>query len=322
MKGVTVPGNRERAFESTRQGRPDQPPNILFILADDLGWADLGCYGSTTIRTPNLDQLAAQGIRFTHGYAGSPWCSSTRISLYTGRYPGRLQAGLEEPLVTRSPENGIPEGHPTLSSLLVEAGYATAMFGKWHCGWLPWYSPLRIGFETFFGNFDGALDYFEHVDTLGKADLYEGETPVEEVGYYTEIISERAAEYITAHRNRPFYVQLNYTAPHWPWEGPDDHEVGQEIRRRYQQRWEHSPLMHLDGGSIAKYGELVEAMDAGIGQVLAALDRAGAADNTIVVFSSDNGGNAGRKTGRSWGRKATSPKAASVSRSSWPGRKR
>ncbi len=285
-----MPGNRERVFESTRQGRPDQPPNILFILADDLGWADLGCYGSTTIRTPNLDQLAAQGIRFTHGYAGSPWCSSTRISLYTGRYPGRLQAGLEEPLVTRSPENGIPEGHPTLSSLLVEAGYATAMFGKWHCGWLPWYSPLRIGFETFFGNFDGALDYFEHVDTLGKADLYEGETPVEEVGYYTEIISERAAEYITAHRNRPFYVQLNYTAPHWPWEGPDDHEVGQEIRRRYQQRWEHSPLMHLDGGSIAKYGELVEAMDAGIGQVLAALDRAGAADNTIVVFSSDNGG--------------------------------
>ncbi|EHK89351.1 n-acetylgalactosamine-6-sulfate sulfatase [Saccharomonospora azurea SZMC 14600] len=263
---------------------------MIVILADDLGWKDLGCYGSTAIRTPNLDRLAAEGLRFTHGYAGSPWCSSTRISLYTGRYPGRLPAGLEEPLVTRSEGHGIPADHPTLPSLLAGAGHRTAMFGKWHCGWLPWYSPLRIGFQTFFGNLDGALDYFEHVDTLGRPDLYEGETPVEQVGYYTDLISDRAAEYVAADHGAPFYLQLNYTAPHWPWEGPGDSDVGRDIRARYDREWTRSPLMHLDGGSVAKYGELVEAMDAGIGRVLNALAAAGRSDNTIVVFTSDNGG--------------------------------
>lgn len=217
-------------------GRPPEPPNILFILADDLGWADLGCYGSTEIRTPNLDRLAGEGLLFRHGYACSPWCSSTRIGLYTGRYPTRLQAGLEEPLTTRAEGNGIPADQPTLSSLLLAAGYETAMFGKWHCGWLPWYSPLRIGFQSFYGNFDGAIDYFEHLNTTGEADLYEGETPVEEAGYYTSLISDRAAEFVAADRTGPFYVQLNYTAPHWPWEGPGDRDVGAEIRRRFSRQ--------------------------------------------------------------------------------------
>ncbi len=272
-------------------GRPAEPPNVLFILADDLGWADLGCYGSSAIRTPNLDRLAGEGLLFRHGYACSPWCSSTRIGLYTGRYPTRLPAGLEEPLTTHAEGNGIPADHPTLSSLLLTAGYETAMFGKWHCGWLPWYSPLRIGFQTFFGNFDGAIDYFEHVNTVGEADLYEGETSVEETGYYTSLISERAAEYVAAaDRTGPFYVQLNYTAPHWPWEGPDDRAVGVEIRRRFDGQRTPTPLIHPDGGSLAKYAELVEAMDEGVGRVLTALSDAGRADNTIVVFTSDNGG--------------------------------
>ena len=284
-----IPGKRI-SFESLRRGRPARIPNILYVLADDLGWGDLACYGSTSIRTPNLDRLAAEGVRFTHAYAGSSWCSPTRISLYTGRFPTRLPAGLEEPLATHTEGNGIPEGHPTLASLTAEAGYRTAMFGKWHCGWLPWYSPLRIGFHTFFGNFDGAMDYFEHVNTIGEHDLYEGETPVERVGYYTDLISDRAAEFVAANSAEPFYVQLNYTAPHWPWEGPHDHEVGREIRGRYDEAWTHSPLMHFDRGSLAKYGEMVEAMDAGIGRVLTALANARKSDNTIVIFTSDNGG--------------------------------
>ncbi|MGC5332240.1 sulfatase family protein [Micromonospora sp. DT62] len=271
-------------------GRPGEPPNILFILADDLGWADLGCYGASGIRTPNLDRLAAEGIRFRHGYACSPWCSSTRIGLYTGRYPTRLPAGLEEPLTTHTERNGIPADQPTLSSLLLATGYQTAMFGKWHCGWLPWYSPLRIGFQTFYGNFDGAIDYFEHINTIGEADLYEGETPVEEAGYYTSLISDRAAEFVAANRESPFYLQLNYTAPHWPWEGPDDREVGAEIRRRFSEQPVPTPLIHPDGGSLAKYAELIEEMDAGVGKVLTALADAGRAENTIVVFTSDNGG--------------------------------
>lgn len=164
------------------------------------------------------------------------------------------------------------------------------MFGKWHCGWLPWYSPLRIGFKTFFGNLDGAMDYFEHIGTLGQADLWEGETPVELTGYYTDLISERSAEWVAAERDQPFYLQLNYTAPHWPWEGRGDAEVGAEIRRRYENGTDPFPLLHKDAGSLAKYAELVEAMDDGIGVVLDALAAAGKSDNTMVMFCSDNGG--------------------------------
>lgn len=282
--------NRHEApFRSRGTGRTD-PPNLIFILADDLGWGDLGCYGSTDIATPNLDRLAAEGVRFTDAYAGSSWCSPTRVGLYTGRNPGRLPIGLEEPLQTRSEAMGIPDDHPTLPSLLVDAGYETAMFGKWHCGWLPWYSPLRIGFQTFFGNLDGAMDYFEHIGTLGEHDLFEGETPVEMTGYYTDMISERAADFVAAERSTPFYLQLNYTAPHWPWEGRDDAEVGRYIREEYERGEVPFPLLHLDGGSLAKYGELVEAMDDGIGLVLDALAEAGRTDDTMIVFCSDNGG--------------------------------
>lgn len=279
----------ETPFVSRGRGRTDSP-NIIFILADDLGWADLGCFGSTEIQTPHLDRLAAEGVRFTHAYAGSSWCSPTRFSLYTGRNPGRISAGLEEPLRMRTESNGIPAEHPTLPSLLGDAGYETAMFGKWHCGWLPWHSPMKIGFQTFFGNLDGALDYFEHIGTLGESDLWEGETPVEETGYYTDMISERAAEFVAAERDRPFYLQLNYTAPHWPWEGRGDAEVGAQIRRDYEEGIVSLPILHEDAGSLAKYGELVEAMDDGIGLVVDALASAGRTDNTIIVFCSDNGG--------------------------------
>jgi arylsulfatase A-like enzyme len=280
----------ERPFQSRGAGRPATRPNLIFILADDLGWADLGCFGSPHIRTPNLDGLAAEGVRFTHAYAGSSWCSPTRFSLYTGRTPGRLEAGLEEPLRTHNEQNGIPAGHPTLPSLLVGAGYDTAMIGKWHCGWLPWHSPLKIGFQRFFGNLDGACDYFEHIGTLGQPDLYEGETPVDEVGYYTDLISERAAAYVAEARANPFYLQVNYTAPHWPWEGRGDAAVGSQIRADYEGGRALLPLLHTDGGSLAKYAELVETMDEGIGRILDALVEAGKATDTLVVFCSDNGG--------------------------------
>jgi arylsulfatase A-like enzyme len=282
-------GTEERRFESETRQRHG-PPNILWIMADDLGWGDLGCYGSLHNRTPVLDELARQGLRFTHAYAGSATCSPTRVSLYTGRYPGRLEVGLEEPLRTRSEQHGIPTDHPTLPSMLAAAGYQTAMFGKWHCGWLPWFSPLRIGFDQFFGNLDGAMDYFTHVDTVGQSDLYEGETPIEMHGYYTTILAERAAAFVRERRADPFYLQLNFTAPHWPWEGPDDEPVGRRIRDEVRSENSPVPMFHFDGGSLAKYAEMVEAMDTSIGEVLDALDASGQADNTIVLFTSDNGG--------------------------------
>ncbi|MFV0524794.1 MAG: sulfatase [Acidimicrobiales bacterium] len=284
------PASHERPFTSTGGGRPARRPNLIFILADDLGWMDLGCYGSPHIRTPVLDGVAADGIRFTHAYAGSCWCSATRFALYTGRHPGRLLPGLEEPLRTRDEKSGIPHEQPTLASLLVDGGYETAMFGKWHCGWLPWFSPLKAGFQTFYGNLDGAVDYFEHIGTLGEADLYEGETPIEETGYYTHLISDHAADWISRRGDDPFYLQINYTAPHWPWEGPGDAEEGRRIRQQYENGEVRFPLLHTDSGSLAKYAELVENLDEGIGRVLDALEVAGQVEDTLIVFCSDNGG--------------------------------
>lgn len=282
--------DHERPFVARAADRPEKP-NLIFIFADDLGWGDLSSYGSLHNSTPVLDQLARDGVRFTHAYSTSATCSPTRIGLYTGRYPGRLIAGLQEPLATRDEHHGIPHDHPTLASQLASGGYRTALFGKWHCGWLPWFSPIKAGFETFFGNLDGALDYFGHFDTAGLPDLWEGEVPVEEVGYYTEIVAARAAEYIAEAGDDPFYLQLNFTAPHWPWEGPDDEAVAAKVAAKAQQD-EHAlqALFHANGGSLEIYSELVASLDQGIGVVLDALEANGLAENTIVVFSSDNGG--------------------------------
>lgn len=280
----------EKPFKASGKGRPATRPNIVFILADDLGWGDLGSYGSLHNSTPNIDRLARGGVRFTHGYSGSATCSPTRISLYTGRYPGRLFAGLQEPIVFRDDRTGIPAGHPTLPSLIKEAGYDTAMFGKWHVGYLPWFSPLRIGFDVFFGNLDGAMDYFSHIDTAGKPDLWEGETLTEQVGYYTEMVSERASEYIREHnQEKPFYLQVNYTSPHWPWEGPTDRATSEKITEAMKKD-ALTALFHFEGGSLETYREMVGALDDGVGKVLNVLDEQGIADNTIVIFGSDNGG--------------------------------
>ena len=278
----------EDAFVARGASAPARP-NIVFIFADDLGWGDLGCYGSLHNITPRLDALAGEGLRFNHAYSTSSTCSPTRIGFYTGRYPGRLTAGMEEPLTTRDEHHGIPHDHPTLPSLLRDQGYRTAMFGKWHCGWLPWFSPLRIGFEVFFGNLDGAMDYFSHVDSAGVHDLYEGETEVEEIGYYTELVTDRAAAYLREVGDEPFYLHVNYTAPHWPWEGPDDQEVSRRVTEA-QREGLRTGIFHYEGGSLATYQTMVRALDDGVGRLLDTLDETGQRENTIVVFTSDNGG--------------------------------
>ncbi|MET8867781.1 sulfatase-like hydrolase/transferase [Nonomuraea sp. NPDC004580] len=282
---------RERPFRAARLPERPSRPNILFIFADDLGWADLGCYGAPEIRTPHLDALAGQGVRFTHGYAASAVCSPTRLALYTGRYPGRLEAGLLEPIPGPGAGVGLPVDHPTLASLLKQAGYATAMFGKWHCGFLPDYGPVKSGWDTFFGNMGGAIDYFSKISGNGETDLYEGEVPAESLEYYTRTVSDRAAAFIRDHSEGPWLLNLNYTAPHWPWEGPDDRAVSDDLTRRITEGQEQGQILaHNDGGSLGTYRTMVEAMDAGIGQVLRALADSGRQDDTLVVFSSDNGG--------------------------------
>lgn len=258
-------------------------PNFVFILADDLGYADLGCYGGRSGCSPVLDRMAEQGLRFTQGYANSSVCSPTRFALMTGRWQHRLRGGADEPIASArrgSSTLGLPPGHPTLPSLLAKAGYATALVGKWHLGWLPHFGPLKSGYREFFGAFSGGLDYFTHRDSSGAYDLWEGEQECHRPGYLTDLFSEKASEFIKRAR-QPFLLSLHYTAPHWPWETRDDEAEARRIEPK---------IFHTDGGSVHTYARMIRHMDEGIGQVLDALRAVGAEENTIVVFTSDNGG--------------------------------
>ncbi|WP_370665998.1 sulfatase [Streptomyces sp. IBSBF 2507] len=281
-------GADERPFAARTGSRPGKRPNFLFVLGDDLGWADLSSYGAPHIKTPNLDRLAAQGVRFTQAYAGSATCSPTRFSLYTGRYPGRTEGGLAEPIGDRA--QGLDPDHPTLASLLKRAGYATALIGKWHCGWLPDHSPTKSGWDEFFGNFGGALEYFSKLGQLGEYDLYEGDATYKDLRYYTTVLTERAVEYVGRDHDRPWLLNLNFTTPHWPWLTEDDEETGAAIADDVRSGNVLGALLHKDGGSVDKYREMVENLDASVGKVLAALRRSGQEENTVVVFASDNGG--------------------------------
>jgi arylsulfatase A-like enzyme len=259
-------------------------PSFVFILADDLGYADLGCYGGRSPCSPNLDRMASDGLRFTDGYSNSPVCSPTRFALATGRWQYRLRGAADEPIASRigrgRPDLGLPASHPTLASLLRDAGYATALVGKWHLGFAPHFGPLKSGYQEFFGPMSGGVDYFRHCDSAGTHDLYEGDEEVHREGYMTDLLSERAVQFVRRQKGRPFLLSLHYTAPHWPWETRDDAEESKRI----------SSIAHLDGGSVQTYLGMIRQMDEGIGRVLAALEESGAADNTFVVFTSDNGG--------------------------------
>ena len=257
-------------------------PNFVFILADDLGYADLGCYGGRSQCSPVLDRMAAEGLRFTNGYSNSPVCSPTRFALATGRWQYRLRGGADEPIGSKakgSPVLGLAPEHPTLASLLRDAGYATALIGKWHLGFAPQFHPLKSGYQEFFGPLSGAVDYFTHCGTDGAHDLFDGTEEVHRKGYLTDLLSERAAAWVGKQKG-PFFLSLHYTAPHWPWETREDEAESQRIAK----------IVHTDGGSVATYLKMIRHMDEGIGRVLQALKDAGADRDTIVVFTSDNGG--------------------------------
>ncbi|MFJ2743221.1 sulfatase-like hydrolase/transferase [Streptomyces sp. NPDC087440] len=277
----------ERPFRAADRRRSKRP-NILFILGDDLGWADLSAYGSPHIRTPNLDRLARQGVRFTDAYSGSATCSPTRFSLYTGRFPGRTKGGLAEPIADKGV--GLEPTHPTLASLLKGAGYSTALIGKWHCGFLPDYSPTRSGWDEFFGNFGGALEYYSKLGGDGEYDLYEGDATYKDLRYYTRILTERASDFVRRdHGDKPWLLNLNFTTPHWPWIADGDEEASAEVVRRIK-AGDKRALWHQDGGSVEKYTEMVEDLDRSIGEVLKALKKSGQEEDTLVFFASDNGG--------------------------------
>src|SRR5579859_465391 len=261
-----------------------QRPNIVFIMADDLGYADVGCYGRPELSTPNIDRIAARGARLTQGYANSAVCSATRLALITGRYQYRLPLGLEEPLAGKT-DVGLPPDHPTLPSLLCQSGYATALVGKWHLGVPPNFGPLKSGYQQFYGIRSGAIDYYTHLNARGAHDLWDNDAPLHANGYLTDLLGDRAAAVINdrvSSCETPFLLSLHFNAPHWPWEAPGDRVESERLRG--------SNLRHYDGGTQRIYYRMIEAMDRQIGRVLQALDTHNLADDTIIIFTSDNGG--------------------------------
>jgi len=277
--GLAIPSAAVLAGEQAEQ------PNILFILVDDMGYADLGSTGSRHIRTPNLDRLASEGLTLNNAYANAAICSPTRTALATGRYQGRFPIGLEEPLGKKGLADGLPKGQETLASRLRKLGYHTSLIGKWHLGDPPENGPLAFGYDHFFGMPKGAADYFRHrvelkQDVPGDG-LYLGDEPVQRKGYLTNLFADEAIRLIEESTpDRPFMISLHFNAPHWPWEGPFDEEVSRNL----------TSIFHRDGGSVAKYAEMVENMDQNVGRILLALEARGIAGNTLVIFTSDNGG--------------------------------
>lgn len=268
-------------------------PNIVFIVADDLGYADLGCYGGRDASfgpvSPVLDGLAARGLKLTQGYSNSPVCSPTRFALMTGRYQYRLRGAAEEPINSKSRGSttlGLPPEHPTLPSLLRDAGYRTALMGKWHLGYPPAFGPLRSGYDEFFGPMSGGVDYFTHCSSTGQHDLYLNDAEQQEGGYLTDLITDHGLDFVRrmaggARSGTPFFLSLHYTAPHWPWETRDDEALAQEVKGN---------LFHLHGGNIDTYRRMIHHMDEGIGRLMDLLRAEGLERDTLVVFTSDNGG--------------------------------
>jgi arylsulfatase A-like enzyme len=255
---------------------PRRRPNVVLIMSDDLGYGDLGITGRTDYRTPVIDQLARAGVQLTQAYSAAPVCTPTRVALLTGRFPARTRAGLYEPLTTNP--DGLDPDPPTLGRLMKDAGYETALVGKWHLGTLHRFHPLRHGWDEWYGILGPGADYTSHIDVESLENLFQdGTATVRTEGYLTDLFTDRAVQIVSRHRSRPLFLNLQYNAPHWPWQAPGDPPYPDSLR------WS-------KGGSPETYGRMMESMDAGIGRVLQALHRRGLERDTLVIFTSDNGG--------------------------------
>lgn len=260
-------------------------PDIVFIMADDLGYADLSCTGSHHIKTPAIDSIARQGVQLTQGYSSTPICSPTRTALLSGCYAQRFAVGIEEPIANNAPPGlGLPLERPTIASVMKALGYRTKLVGKWHLGEVPDHGPLKYGYDEYFGIVEGAADYFRHRMVIDNRELGTGlaanGAATSRDGYLTDLLGDEAVKAIERKSREPLFLSLHFTAPHWPWEGREDEAQARALR----------DSRHYDGGNLETYRRMVEAMDQNVAKVLAAINRSGKASNTIVVFTSDNGG--------------------------------
>ncbi len=196
----------------------DAHPNIIYIMADDLGYADLSCYGRKDYATPNLDKLASEGIKFNNAYSAAPVCTPTRAAFMTGRYPARTRVGLWEPLRKTSKDigEGLNSTQTSLASLLKNAGYETALIGKWHLGFMPQFNPQKNGFDEFYGFHEGAIDYFSHTYMDGNNCLYANEIPLTQEGYMTDLLREQAVLFLQREHKKPFFLSIQFNAPIGP----------------------------------------------------------------------------------------------------------
>ena len=250
-------------------------PNVLVILADDLGYGDLGVHGSREVATPNIDGLARAGVRCSSGYVSAPYCSPSRAGLLTGRYQQRFGHEFNPELLARGGKGqGLPPAEVTLAARLRAAGYATGLLGKWHQGEEERFHPLNRGFGEFFGFLPGAHPYFRSQDrTWGP--IYRGRQRVELDGYLTDVLAREAAGFIERHRKEPFFLYLAFNAVHTPLEVPE------AVRKRFA---------HIKDPKRRTYLAMTADLDAAVGTVLDKLRSAGLEDNTLVFFLSDNGG--------------------------------
>ena len=275
-------------------------PRFVVIMADDLGYGDLGCYGSRRIRTPQLDRLAASGIRLTDFHSSGAVCSPTRAGLVTGRYQQR--AGIPA-VILADPQrpthpHGLQQSETTFAEMLGQAGYATALFGKWHLGYYPKYNPVRHGFDQFRGYISGNVDFFSHVDQAGRLDWWHDDQVEDEPGYTTHLITRHAVRFIEENWQGPFCLYVAYEPPHYPYQGPRDapiRKVG--VPRGAGER------NQTTQSKRRAYREMVEEMDHGVGELLDALSRCNIDENTLVLFFSDNGATALGNNGPWRGRK-------------------
>ncbi|MFO1477675.1 MAG: arylsulfatase [Verrucomicrobiota bacterium] len=250
-----------------------EKPNVIHIVADDLGWKDVGFNGCADIRTPNLDKLARDGARFTQFYV-QPMCTPTRAALFTGRYPFRY--GLQTAVIPSVSAYGLDTNEWLLPQALKSAGYDTAIIGKWHLGHADrkWW-PRQRGFDYQYGAMIGELDYFTH-EEHGVLDWYRDNQQVREPGYTTELLGQDAVRYIERHDPAtPFYLYLAFNAPHTPYQAPP------EYIDRYK---------NIQDPTRRTYAAMVTCLDDQVGLVVSALEKKGLRGNTLILFNSDNGG--------------------------------
>lgn len=260
---------------------PTSRPNIIIILADDLGYGDLACYGNTTHRTPHIDRLAREGIRFLDFHSNGVVCSPTRASLLTGKYP--QSTGITGVITAKDHrDTGLDLSEVLIPEILKGNKYRTGMVGKWHLGYDTAYSPVRQGFDTFRGYVSGNVDYISHYDQENYFDWWANTEKSDEKGYTTDLITEHALSFIDQNHSQPFFLYVAHEAPHYPLQVRDS-----KPERNGDPNYKATPV--TDKKRV--YGEMIEIMDEGVGRIMAALEQYQITENTLVLFISDNGAN-------------------------------